>query len=54
MTEYLNENEKAYDLGYNDFIEGNLKISYEDWCSVSSSVILSVGFIFILSNQFQN
>lgn len=32
-TEQLNVNEKAYDLGYNDYINGNIKIDYSDWCS---------------------
>jgi hypothetical protein len=33
MTEQLTANEKAYDLGYNDYIQGNLKIDYSDWCT---------------------
>jgi hypothetical protein len=32
MTEQLTANEKAYDLGYSDCVEGNFMISYEDWC----------------------
>lgn len=33
MTEQLTANEKAYDLGYSDCVQGNLMIDYNDWCA---------------------
>jgi len=31
MNEQLTDHEKAYDLGYSDFMKGNYMIDYNDW-----------------------
>lgn len=44
IQEDLNANEQAYDMGYNDYIEGNSKIDYSDWSLEGSHSAYCAGY----------